>query len=235
MKLTIIQTGDVPPALRDTFGAYPPMFGRMFASIGADFEYEVVPLVAGAPLPGPEGLEAILLPGSAAGVYDTHLPWLEPLRQFIRAAYAAGTPMLGVCFGHQIIADALGGEVRKSEKGWGLGRHQYRVTPGTALAGAPREVRVACSHQDQVITPPAEAEVILSSDFTPNAGLRYRSGTALSFQPHPEFEDPYALALAELRRGKAPDEVVDTAIASLQQPSDSPVIARHMADFLTRR
>ena len=124
--------------------------------------------------------------------------------------------MLGICFGHQIMADALGGDVRKSEKGWGLGRHVYGVTKRPAfLGGDLPELAIACSHQDQVIVPPAEAEVFLASDFTPNAGLVYRNGAAISLQPHPEFEDDYTLALAELRRGKAPDEVIETALASM--------------------
>jgi GMP synthase-like glutamine amidotransferase len=232
MKLTIIQSGEVPEPLRPEFGAYALMFQKMFASAGAQFDYEVVPISDGAPFPDPARLEAILLPGSPAGVYDNHFAWMEPLRQFIRGAYAARTPMVGICFGHQIMADALGGDVRKSEKGWGLGRHTYAVKSTQPFAPSGATLSVACSHQDQVIRPPAEAEIILGSAFTPNAGLRYRNGAALSFQPHPEFEDPYALALAELRRGNAPDHVVDTAVASFAQRSDSPVLANHIAAFL---
>src|SRR5690606_28642593 len=133
---------------------------------------------AGGGLPDPAGLEGIVITGSPAGVYEDHA-WLAPLRGFIRQAYAAGTPMLGICFGHQIMADALGGEVRKSEKGWGLGRHAYKVRQRPAfLAEAPENLAVACSHQDQVIVPPATAEVLLASEFAPNAGLLYEGGRA---------------------------------------------------------
>lgn len=233
MKLTIIQTGEVPEPLRAEFGPYSPMFVKMFESAGASYDYEVVRISDGEPLPDPAGLEAILLPGSAAGVYDDHA-WLTPLRHFIRGAYAARTPMVGVCFGHQIMADALGGDVRKSEKGWGLGRHTYTVRGRPPfMAGAGASLSVACSHQDQVITPPAEAEVILASDFTPNAGLFYANGAALSFQPHPDFEDGYARALAELRRGKAPDPIIETALGSLARPSDSSIVAGYIDAFLT--
>jgi len=236
MKLTIIQSGEVPAPLRAQFGAYAPMFEKMFAAAGAHYDYEVVPISEGQPFPDPGSLEAILLPGSAAGVYDNHLPWMAPLRAFIRDAYAAKTPMAGICFGHQIMADALGGDVRKSEKGWGLGRHSYAVTmPGAFPGGIAATLAVACSHQDQVIVPPREAEVILASNFTPNAGLSYRNGAALSFQPHPEFDDPYTVALAELRRGKAPDEVVDTAVQSVALKSDSLVLAKQMAAFFGRQ
>lgn len=236
MKLTIIQTGEVPVPLRPRFGAYPPMFRRMFDGAGVDFDYETVPVLDGAPFPDPAGLEGIIVTGSAAGVYDSHYDWMEPLRAFIRAAYAARTPMLGVCFGHQIMADALGGEVRKSEKGWGLGRHVYEVRERPAfLATEADALAIACSHQDQVIAPPPEADVFLASDFTPNAGLLYRNGAAISLQPHPEFDDDYTLALAELRRGKAPDEVIETALASVATPSHSRDLARYVGEFLLRR
>lgn len=234
MKLTIIQTGEVPEALRAQHGLYPPMFKRMFDDVGAAFEYETIPVFDGAAFPDPEKLEAIVLPGSAAGVYDP-FDWMDPLRDFIRAAYAAKTPTLGICFGHQIMADALGGDVRKSEKGWGLGRHLYRTTHRPDyMAGSPDLVAISCSHQDQVIEAPEEAEVILASEFTPNAGLAYRNGAALSFQPHPEFDDPYTLALAEMRRGKAPDLVVDTAVESIETPSHHGAMAGYIAAFFNQ-
>lgn len=233
MKLTIIQTGAVPEPLRQTFGPYPAMFQRMFEEAGTVFDYETVPVYDGAPFPDVTALDGVVITGSAAGVYDTHYAWMDPLRTFIREAYQAKTPMLGVCFGHQIMADALGGDVRKSEKGWGLGRHTYDVTarPAFLRTEAPA-LRIACSHQDQVITPPTEAEVFLASSFTPNAGLVYCNGAAISLQPHPEFLDDYTLALAELRRGKAPDEVIDTAVSSLTTASDSREMAGYLAAFL---
>jgi len=235
MKLTIIQTGDVPEPLRQRFGPYRLMFKSMFERTGLGFSFETIAASDGEPLPDPSTLEAIVITGSPAGVYDTY-PWLDPLRGFIRVAYAEKTAILGVCFWDQIMADALGGDVRKSEKGWGLGRHLYRVTGRPDyMRDAPAELAVACSHQDQVLTPPTEAEVILASTFTPNAGLAYRNGAALSFQPHPEFEDDYTIALAELRRGRAPDELVETAISSVSTPSSSRQVAQYIGQFFKGR
>ena len=232
MKLTIILTGEVPEPLGGRFGRYADMFKRMFDATAETFSYEVVCAFDQTVLPDPTDLEGIIITGSAAGVYDD-LPWLEPLRNFIRSAYAAKIPMVGICFGHQIMADALGGDVRKSEKGWGLGRHTYSVLDRPEfMQDAPDSFAVACSHQDQVIVAPPEAQSILASEFTPNAGLYYRSGRALSFQPHPEFLDDYSLALVELRRGRAPDEVVEVAVQSLAKDSDSPALAEYIAKFL---
>lgn len=230
MKLTLVQPTDVPGPLRDRFGAYHLMFERLFE--GQGFAFETIKLSEGQALPDPSTLDATLIMGSAAGVYDTHYPWMEPLRAYIRQAYAAKTPMVGICFGHQIMADALGGDVRKSEKGWGLGRHVYDVAQRPPAIGPLSEFAIACSHQDQVLVPPAEAEVFLASEFTPNAGLVYRNGAAVSLQPHPEFEDEYALALVELRRDKAPQEIVDKALSSVARGSDSREMARFLGDFL---
>jgi GMP synthase-like glutamine amidotransferase len=109
----------------------------------------------GQALPDPTKIEAILITGSAAGVYD-EFDWIAPLEDFVRATYAGKTPMVGVCFGHQLIAQALGGKARKSNKGWGIGWHVYRVAPGNGVIKGER-IALACSHQDQVIEPPADA------------------------------------------------------------------------------
>jgi GMP synthase-like glutamine amidotransferase len=235
MKITIIQTGEVPLPLRSRFVPYRHMFETMFDRTGQGFTYQTINVADGEPFPDLDSLEGAVITGSAAGVYDS-LPWLDPLRDFIRKGYQHRTPLLGICFGHQIMADALGGDVRKSEKGWGLGRHTYDVAHRPSfMQQAPAALAVACSHQDQVISPPRDAQVILSSDFTPNAGLAYRNGAALSFQPHPEFEDDYTIALAELRRGKVADELVDDAVASIATPSQSVEVAAYIARFFTQR
>lgn len=233
MKLTIVQTGIVPDHLQPRFEDYPLMFRRMFESTNAGFSFDDANAQAPGALPDPASLEGIVITGSPAGVYEDHA-WLDPLRDFICRAYDHGTPMLGVCFGHQIMADALGGDVRKSDKGWGLGRHTYRVAsrPGF-MADAPDALSVACSHQDQVLVPPPSATVILASDFTPNAGLFYGNGRAMSVQPHPEFEDDYASALVELRRGRAPEAVIETALTSMSTASDTQKLRNMIARFFT--
>ncbi|HWJ87120.1 MAG TPA: type 1 glutamine amidotransferase [Pelagibacterium sp.] len=234
MKLTILETGFVPASLADTFSTYPQMIEAALKRGGATPEITVVGVAQGEALPDPQTLEAVVITGSSAGVYEDHA-WLPGLRDFLRRAYAAQTRMIGICFGHQIIADALGGEVRKSEKGWGLGRHTYDV-----LAAPPvfdpgvKTLSIACSHQDQVITPPDGARVVLRSEFAPNAGLLYDNDAILTLQPHPEFEDDYARALIDLREGRAPEATLEKARDSMATPSDSAILARAVVDFLSR-
>jgi GMP synthase-like glutamine amidotransferase len=232
-RVTIIETGLVSPKNRELYGSYPQMFAQMIGAADASVTFNTVSLPAGEPLPDVEGLEAILITGSAAGVYDA-FDWIAPLEEFVRIADRKKVPMVGVCFGHQLIAQALGGTVRKSEKGWGLGRHVYDVAPYNGLIEG-THIAIACSHQDQVITPPAGARTILSSDFTPHAGLLYAGDTTFSVQPHPEFSVGFALACCEMARSKgdAPDSVVAPAQASLAEPLESARLGGAITRFLT--
>jgi GMP synthase-like glutamine amidotransferase len=233
-RVTIIETGLVSPKNRELHGSYPQMFEQMISAADATVTFNTVSIPGGEPLPDVEGLQAILITGSSAGVYDP-FDWIAPLEEFVRTAHDRMVPMVGVCFGHQLIAQALGGTVRKSEKGWGLGRHVYDVAPRNGVIEG-RHIALACSHQDQVITPPAGAKTFLSSDFTPHAGLLYVGGTTLSVQPHPEFTIGFALACCEMVRSKgdAPDCVVTPAEASLAEPLESALLGGAITRFLTR-
>lgn len=230
--VTIMETGLVDPALRESHGSYPEMFERMIRAADSSATFDTVSIANGQPLPRPQDLQAILVTGSAAGVYDD-LDWIAPLEDFVRTAYAARIPMVGICFGHQLIAQALGGTVHKSEKGWGIGRHVYQVVPGNGILDGER-MAVACSHQDQVIEAPAEAKTILFSDFTPHAGLLYANGATVSVQPHPEFTAAYAYTRCEAREGNASDSIIAAAKTSLEQPLDSARLGRAIARFLTQ-
>jgi GMP synthase-like glutamine amidotransferase len=205
----------------------------MIAAADSSISFDIIKVAEGASLPDPESLEAILITGSSAGVYD-ELDWMAPLERFVGQAYEARIPMVGVCFGHQLIAQALGGLVRKSDKGWGIGRHVYDIAPDNGVIEGER-IALACSHQDQVVEPPRAARTFLSSDFTPYAGLLYDNGAALTVQPHPEFSLGFAHLCCEMRTGHAPDEVVATAKASLALPLDNARLGRAIARFLARR
>lgn len=232
MKITILLAGDNPDALQAEFGRYSAKFENMFSKVNSDFTFAPVEMFAGASFPEISELEAVVITGSAFGAYDSP-PWMEPLRKFIRAAYAENIPMLGICFGHQIMADALGGKVVKSEKGWSIGRHVYRLKdcPECFMDGR-GEMAIAASHQDQVVVPPKDASVFLSSDFTPNAGLIYNNGVTMSMQPHPEFEISYSEAICNLRRNNPLDDAqVDKAISSLELPLDNDFVASALSKF----
>lgn len=233
MRLTILETGRAPGRLSEDYPRYPDMFVALLSKADPSLRFESVALVDGAAPPDPRGCEAVLITGSPFGVYDSP-PWMDPLRAFIRDAAGAATPMIGVCFGHQIIADALGGVVQKSDKGWGVGRHTYDVTdvrPWMKDAGA--SVSLSVSHQDQVVTPPDGAVTLARSAHTDHAILAYSGAPIISIQGHPEFSDTFVSDLWSARRGKALTEAqVDGAIASLARPGDAPMVGQWMTNFL---
>lgn len=234
MKLTIIETGLAPAAIRDRFPSYPEMFVRMFAAVDAGISCETVSLVKGEALPDPASLEGVLYTGSPAGVYEDE-PWMAPLMDFIRASAQAKRPQVGICFGHQAMAQALGGQVVKSDKGWGVGAHTYQLAalPGWTGQNAPAQMRIGVSHQDQVVVAPPGSDVIAHSDFTEFAGLSYSGFPAISFQCHPEFDADFLTALYTARRGQSlSEDMADAAIASVQADNDRRFLAQWLASFL---
>ena len=234
MKLTILETGLVPEPIRQDFEDYPAMFRRLISAADPDIEYETVSVITGEPLPDPASLDAVLITGSPAGVYDD-APWIAPLMQFIRDAAAARVPQIGICFGHQALAEALGGKVVKSEKGWGVGRHTYemKACPDWTGGDCPETISVPVSHQDQVVALPPGARVIAASEFTPFAGLDYGEVPAMSFQCHPEFDPDYSAALYTIRKGRPlTEEAVKAAIEGLGHPLDNQRVGAWMAGFL---
>ncbi len=234
-KLTIIETGRAPVGIRADWPLYPAMFESLLSPHLSDWTYQSVALSSGAPLPDPTSLDAILITGSPAGVYDDE-PWMAPLMDFIRWAADAQTPQVGICFGHQAIAHALGAQVMKSDKGWGIGRHVYDVVnPQSWMGREPTETfSLGVSHQDQVLTLPAGAIHVARSDFCEFAALAYPSAKAISFQGHPEFSPGFSCALYGVRKGtRFSVEMVDTAEQSLQTPIDNDLVGTWMAQFLS--
>ncbi|WP_108259258.1 glutamine amidotransferase-related protein [Mangrovicoccus ximenensis] len=233
VTVTILEVGLVPETLRDRFGSLPGMFQAMIRRQDPSVIFKVVRVIEGESLPEPDDIESLLITGSSHGAYE-EISWKADLEDLIRAVYARHIPMVGVCFGHQIIARAFGGEVRKADQGWGLGRHVYDVRPGNGLFQQ-KCLAISCSHQDQVLEKPENASTLLSSDFAPYAGLLYDNGTTLTFQPHPEFEPEYAHALCELREGIAPEDVIRKAKSSLNLPLDGDIVGQAITRVLKNK
>ena len=223
MKLAILETGRPPGDLAEQFGDYPSMFADL---LGPGFEVETFDVVTGE-LPRPGDHQAYLITGSPAGVYEA-LPWMEPLEQFIRSAEDG--KMVGICFGHQVMAKALGGRVEKSDKGWGAGLHHYTVIRSEPWIDAAGMIAIPASHQDQVVVQPPNSKVVAASDFTPFAALAWTNRPAISFQFHPEFSPGFAKALIEKRYDIVPDP--DAALRSLDAPNDNARVAGWIRRFL---
>ena len=200
--------------------------------LGEGFAFETFDVQAGE-CPDAEAFHAAIITGSSAGVYEAD-PWIVDLLDWIRAARGR-TRMVGVCFGHQAMAQALGGRVEKSDKGWGVGLHRYEVVSNEPwMSPVAASVALPASHQDQVVEPPTDARVILRSDFTPFAGLAWGED-AISMQPHPEFTPAFATALTAGRHDRIDPALVERAVDSLKTADDRAILADWIKAFVVSR
>ena len=232
LSLGILEAGRLPDGMEEIFGAYPKMFTSLLSAADPDIDFKSYPVLDDAFPDSHDECDAWLVTGSRFGVYE-NTPWMQRLSEFIRQAYALEQPIVGICFGHQILAHALGGKVVKSDKGWGVGVHDYEFTQRPDWLGEDdSEFSIHAFHQDQVVELPEQARVIASSGFCPYAGLAYEN-KAISFQGHPEFKADYMQALCESRRGTVvPVETADTALESLSRPVDREKSARWITRFI---
>jgi GMP synthase (glutamine-hydrolysing) len=222
MKIGILETGRPPEQLQPQFGTYPAAFEKLLHDQGFEF-------ASWAALEGdiPDSIhlaDGWLITGSRFGAYEDH-DWIPPLEAFLRDAYAASIPIVGICFGHQILAQALGGTVEKFSGGWSVGRVEYQLD----ISDEP--VPLYAWHQDQVTQLPADATVVGSTDFCRYAALRY-GDRALTVQPHPEFNADFIQSLLHARRDVLPADIAKDAVAGLADgPTQSPLVARWIGDF----
>lgn len=226
-RIAILETGAPPSALATAHGDYPAMFRDL---LGDGFEFETFDVQAGQ-WPDAGAFQAAIITGSSAGVYEADV-WIVELLDWIRAARGR-TRLVGVCFGHQAMAQALGGRVEKSVRGWGVGMHLYQVVSAEPwMNPAAATVAIPASHQDQVVEKPADARVLLCSDFTPFAGLAWGED-AISMQPHPEFTPAFATELTAGRHDRIDPALVERAVDSLKAADDRATVGGWISTFVT--
>lgn len=225
MKIGILETGEPPAHLEPRFGRYLDMFQDL---LGERYRMTNYNVVGGAFPNAPEDEDVYIVSGSPVGVYDA-FGWIGDLKTFLRSAKGKAK-LVGICFGHQVMAEAFGGRVDKSERGWGIGLHRYDVREPAPWMDPVKSFAVPVSHQDQIVEQPPRTSIVAASPFTPFGVLSYQDQAAISFQCHPEFDPAYAEALIEHRRARLAD--ADSAIASLKQPNDRQLAGSWIRRFL---
>ncbi len=228
-RLGILQAGRIPEELTDQFSDYDQMFVEFLGPENFSYRHYAV-LDDQFPQSASEA-DSWLITGSRHAAYEQH-SWIAPLEQLIRDIYELGLPMVGICFGHQIIATALGGTVEKFDKGWCAGYHQYQLDEsvfGTSTETG--QTPLLAFHQDQVIEPPSEAVTIGRSSFCRHAALLYDK-RILTLQPHPEFSQDFVDGLLRTRGSVLPPDVHKNARENLHKPVDQLSVAQTLRQFL---
>lgn len=230
MKIGILQCDHVSDDFRDSFDDYQTLFSSIFLAVDSRLDIKIYAIVDGVFPDSTEECDGWIITGSRHGTYDD-LPWMLKLSDLIRQLDTEKRKLVGICFGHQLIAHVLGGESGKSDKGWGVGVNTWAFDEKPAwMSGDEACFSLLASHQDQVTKIPPGAKHIAGSDFCNNAAFQI-GDHILTFQGHPEFPIEYSRRLMISRSGRIPADQLEAGLASLEHKPDSEKVAAWIVDF----
>lgn len=235
MKVNLLVCDWFEGLLPDFVKSFPDMFQALFDSVAeSDVTYRIYDVIRKMEFPQElKSDELYVITGSMSGAYD-RTAWVLALQDFIRTAHARQMKMAGICFGHQVIAQALGGRVEPSPKGWGVGIRTSRLVHPQASAYFPEgELRLFYNHNDQVVLLPPGASRIATSEFCENEA--YLIGNhVLCFQGHPEYTAPYEKHVLDINPNASPEVLKRGYETTAQDNAMGKEAARWMLDLIRR-
>jgi GMP synthase-like glutamine amidotransferase len=231
LKICILDNDHLDPSVAGTYVSYGAMTEKMFAAAGVAWRFERFDTLQGRYPDDFDAYDAVLLTGSKADSFSDE-PWVRTLREHVGGLLRRRKTLLGICFGHQLIAHCLGAEVGRAPQGWGMGRMAYEwVGPQPPKAGV---LNLLASHQDQVLSLPVGATLLARSDFCPIAAYAI-DDNVFCIQPHPEFVPDYSAWILDQRPTAVAPERQASVRAALALPHDGLDVARRMQSFVERR
>jgi GMP synthase-like glutamine amidotransferase len=233
MHIGLLECDHVEGRFPHIKGGYREMFQALLAPHVPDLRFSYYDACHGLLPAGPDACDAYVCSGSQFSVYDER-DWIGPLGEFLRKVRAARVPYVGICFGHQMLAQALGGEVARAPQGWGVGVHEMAIV-GREPWMQPEQpsCRLQYMHGDQVRKLPPGATVLARSGHCEVAMFRVGE-SMLGIEGHPEFAAAYSEALIRARRDRIGATTADRALEGINGPTDSSVVGRWIAEFLAR-
>ena len=229
MKVGLLLCDHMRSEYLEEFGDYPPMF----AAAWPNFDFEVFAVCDGEFPASIRDCEAYLSSGSRYSVYEQH-DWITELKALVKEIAAKELPYLGVCFGHQMLAEALGGEVKKAERGWCVGAHTFEMREQASWMDpyqASLNLLMMCQDQVQILPPDS---IVLASAPTCPIGMFQVGDRMLGVQAHPEFSKAYDRILMETRVERMGTSIVKEGIESLTLPLDAQLFCHWSTQFLSR-
>ena len=231
MQIGILNTDTIKPEFATKYGQYPAMFKRMLQEVDPSILTKVYEVQLEEYPKDENECDAFLVTGSKVSAYED-LPWINKLKEFIQSLHANKKKIIGICFGHQLIAEALGGIVIKSNRGWHVGVDSVKVNDEAKIFGIPNDVfNLIYNHQDEVHTLPENAKLLASSENCP-IGMMSIDNHILSFQGHIEFKKNYAKDLLDMRKDILGETIYKTACNSLNKETDDLKVTGWILNFL---
>jgi GMP synthase-like glutamine amidotransferase len=233
MNIGLLECDHVLEKFRPIAGDYRDMFAALFDRHAPQITLRPFDVRNGE-FPSLDECDGYLTTGSRFSAYEDE-EWILALKDFTRQAHGAKKPFVGVCFGHQIIAEALGGKVARADAGWGAGVREVEIFgPESWMEPEQSRCGLQYMHQDQVARMPENSAVVGRSEHCPVAMFLVGDST-LGIQAHPEFPKAYSEALLRDRVERIGKERVEAALASLESPTDESIVAKWIAAFFARR